>query len=132
MSSGPTQLVDAASVFGFDSHLQVPASALDDLDALGDHSLRKYVPEVDDGYRFDSDVTLAILAGFSQNRRTLIQGFHGTGKSTHVEQVAARLNWLLVRVNLDGHIARMGLVGRDAIVVRYGAQVTEFQEGILP
>jgi cobaltochelatase CobS len=125
----PTELVDVASVFGFESHLHVPAFAASDLVAGG---LDQYVPEFDSAYRFDPDVTLAILAGFSQNRRALVQGFHGTGKSTHIEQIAARLNWPLVRVNLDGHITRMDLVGRDAIVVRDGVQVTEFQEGILP
>ena len=92
----------------------------------------EWVPEIDPAYRFDPDVTLAILAGFSHNRRVLVQGLHGTGKSTHVEQVAARLNWPLVRVNLDGHITRLDLVGRDAIVLRDGVQVTEFQEGMLP
>jgi len=91
-----------------------------------------YVPEVDSAYQFDPDVTTAILAGFSHNRRVMVQGFHGTGKSTHIEQVAARLNWPTVRVNLDGHISRMDLVGRDAVVVRDGQQVTEFVEGVLP
>jgi len=92
----------------------------------------EHVPDLDPAYRFDPDVTLAILAGFGRNQRVLVQGAHGTGKTTHVEQVAARLNWPTVRVNLDGHITRMDLVGRDAIVVRDGQQVTEFQEGILP
>ncbi|MEO0693435.1 MAG: cobaltochelatase subunit CobS [Pseudomonadota bacterium] len=90
------------------------------------------VPEVDATYKFDPDTTLAILAGFSHNRRVMIQGYHGTGKSTHIEQVAARLNWPCVRVNLDSHISRIDLIGKDAIKLREGVQVTEFQEGILP
>ncbi len=92
----------------------------------------EWTPAIDPNYRFDPEVTLSILAGFSFNRRVLVQGAHGTGKSTHIEQVAARLNWPCVRVNLDGHISRMDLVGRDMIVVREGVQVTEFVEGILP
>ena len=91
-----------------------------------------YVPEIDDSYIFDRETTLAILAGFSHNRRVLIQGFHGTGKSTHIEQVAARLNWPCVRVNLDSHISRIDLIGKDAIVVKDGKQITEFKEGVLP
>jgi cobaltochelatase CobS len=90
------------------------------------------VPRIDSAYRFNPDVTLALLAGFAHNRRVLVQGMHGTGKSTHIEQVAARLNWPCVRVNLDGHISRLDLVGRDAVVLREGRQVTEFQEGIVP
>jgi cobaltochelatase CobS len=92
----------------------------------------EHVPEVDSAYRFNPDVTLALLAGFTRNRRVMLQGLHGTGKSTHIEQVAARLNWPCVRVNLDGHLSRMDLVGRDAVVLRDGQQVTEFQEGIVP
>ncbi len=92
----------------------------------------EHVPEVDAAYRFNPDVTLAILAGFMRNRRVLVQGLHGSGKSTHIEQVAARLNWPCVRVNLDGHISRLDLVGKDAVVLRDGQQVTEFQEGIVP
>ncbi|QBC30607.1 AAA family ATPase [Pandoraea sp. XY-2] len=118
----PDRLVDARSVFGIDTDLQVPAFGERD-----DH-----VPEIDTAYRFNPDVTLAILAGFMRNRRVMVQGMHGTGKSTHIEQVAARLNWPCVRVNLDGHISRLDLVGKDAIVVRDGHQVTEFQEGIVP
>ena len=92
----------------------------------------EYVPEIDPAYHFDPDTTLAILAGFTHNRRVMVQGYHGTGKSTHVEQVAARLNWPLVRINLDGHVSRIDLIGRDAIVVNEGRQITEFREGLLP
>jgi cobaltochelatase CobS len=108
--------------FGIDSDLEVPAFSVPE-----DH-----VPDIDEAYRFDHDTTLAILAGFSHNRRVMIQGYHGTGKSTHIEQVAARLNWPCIRINLDSHISRIDLVGRDAIVVRDGVQVTEFREGMLP
>ncbi|VVD73040.1 AAA family ATPase [Pandoraea terrigena] len=118
----PDRLLDARTLFGIDTDLQVPAFGERD-----DH-----VPEIDTAYRFNPDVTLAILAGFMRNRRVMVQGMHGTGKSTHIEQVAARLNWPCVRVNLDGHISRLDLVGKDAIVVRDGHQVTEFQEGIVP
>jgi len=118
----PDTLLPVREAFGIDSDLEVPAFATRD-----DH-----VPEVDEAYRFNPDVTLALLAGFTRNRRVLIQGLHGTGKSTHIEQVAARLNWPCVRVNLDGHISRLDLVGRDAVVLRDGQQVTEFQEGIVP
>ena len=90
-----------------------------------------YVPEIDENYIFDKDTTLAILAGFSNNRRVLIQGFHGTGKSTHIEQVAARLNWPCIRVNLDSHISRIDLIGKDAIVIKENKQITEFKEGII-
>ena len=92
----------------------------------------EHVPDVDEAYLFDHDTTLAILAGFAHNRRVMIQGYHGTGKSTHIEQVAARLNWPCIRVNLDSHISRIDLVGKDAIVLKDGKQVTEFREGILP
>ena len=118
----PDRLIDVREVFGVDTDLRVPAFSERD-----DH-----VPEIDDAYRFNPDVTLALLAGFARNRRVLVQGLHGTGKSTHVEQVAARLNWPCVRVNLDGHISRLDLVGKDAVVLRDGLQVTEFQEGIVP
>ena len=91
-----------------------------------------YVPEFDPAYRFDPQTTMAILAGFEHNRRVMVQGYHGTGKSTHIEQVAARLNWPLVRINLDSHVSRIDLVGKDAIVLKDGKQVTEFQEGLLP
>ena len=92
----------------------------------------EYVPKIDPDYKFDKDTTLAILAGFSFNKRVLIQGYHGTGKSTHIEQVAARLNWPCIRVNLDSHISRIDLIGKDAIVLKDGKQITEFKEGILP
>jgi cobaltochelatase CobS len=118
----PDIKIKVRQTFGIDTDMEVPAYS-----SPADH-----VPEVDDAYRFDRDTTLAILAGFAHNRRVMIQGFHGTGKSTHIEQVAARLNWPCVRVNLDSHISRIDLVGRDAIVVRDGKQVTEFREGILP
>ncbi|MBN3772920.1 AAA family ATPase, partial [Burkholderia sp. Se-20378] len=122
VTNKPDCMVSVRERFGFDSDLMVPAFGTRD-----DH-----VPDIDDAYRFNPDVTLAILAGFARNRRVLVQGMHGTGKSTHIEQVAARLNWPCVRVNLDGHISRLDLVGKDAIVVRDDVQVTEFQEGIVP
>ncbi len=121
-SGAPDSDVSARDALGIDSDIRVPAFA----------QRTEYVPDVDDAYRFDRDVSLSILAGFAQNRRVLVQGFHGTGKSTHIEQVASRLNWPCMRVNLDGHISRLDLVGRDAIVIKDGKQVTEFQEGILP
>ena len=122
MSEVADQPVDVEETFGFRSDLKV----------LGFAEPNEHVPEVDPAYRFDPAVTKAILAGFVHDRRVLVQGAHGTGKSTHLEQVAARLNWPMVRVNLDGHITRLDLVGRDAVVVRDGVQVTEFREGILP
>jgi cobaltochelatase CobS len=112
----------SARDFGVASDMQVPAFS----------RRTEYVPEVDPGYRFGPDTTLAILAGFAHNRRVMVQGYHGTGKSTHIEQVAARLNWPLIRINLDGHVSRIDLVGRDAIVVKQDRQVTEFREGLLP
>ncbi|MDE2478692.1 MAG: AAA family ATPase [Betaproteobacteria bacterium] len=118
----PERMLGVRETFGIDSDLQVPAFVERD-----DH-----VPEIDEAYRFNPDVTLALLAGFRRNRRVLVQGLHGTGKSTHIEQVAARLNWPCVRVNLDAHISRLDLVGKDAVVLREGSQVTEFQEGIVP
>ncbi|MFT5112337.1 MAG: cobaltochelatase CobS [Parasphingorhabdus sp.] len=118
----PDTEVSVKDTFGIDSPLMMPAFSEAD----------EHVPEVDQAYRFNPDVTLAILAGFSNNRRVMVQGLHGTGKSTHIEQVAARLNWPCVRINLDGHISRLDLVGRDAIVLRDNKQVTEFQEGIVP
>ena len=118
----PDRMLGVSEVFGIDSALQVHAFSTRD----------GHVPEIDSAYRFNADVTLALLAGFTRNRRVMVQGLHGTGKSTHIEQVAARLNWPCVRVNLDGHISRLDLVGRDAVVLREGKQVTEFQEGIVP
>ncbi len=112
----------SAREFGVASDMQVPAFSRPS----------DYVPRRDEAYRFDPETTLAVLAGFAFNRRVMIQGYHGTGKSTHLEQVAAVLNWPLIRVNLDGHVSRTDLVGRDAIVVRDGQQVTEFREGLLP
>src|SRR5215213_6919295 len=118
----PDMKVSVRQVFGIDSDMEVPAYSEPD-----DHT-----PDVDQDYRFDRGTTLAILAGFARNRRVIISGYHGTGKSTHIEQVAARLNWPCVRVNLDSHISRIDLIGKDAIVIKEGLQVTEFREGILP
>jgi cobaltochelatase CobS len=118
----PDTKVDARQVFGIDSDLEVPAFSV----------RTEHVPEPDSAYQFDRETTLAILAGFTFNRRVMIQGYHGTGKSTHIEQVAARLNWPCIRVNLDSHISRIDLIGKDAIVLKDGKQVTEFREGILP
>ena len=118
----PARTVNVRDVFGIDTNMSVPAFA----------EPSEHVPAIDTAYRLNPQVTLAILAGFAHNRRVVIQGLHGTGKSTHIEQVAARLNWPCVRVNLDGHVSRMDLVGKDTIVLRDGKQVTEFQEGILP
>jgi len=114
--------VSVREVFGIDVDMMVPAFSVAD----------ERVPDRDDSYVFDPDTTLAILAGFAFNRRVMIQGYHGTGKSTHIEQVAARLNWPCIRINLDAHISRIDLIGRDAIVLRDGLQVTEFREGLLP
>ena len=118
----PDTTVKVRDVFGIDSDITVPAYKERDA----------YVPDLDPDYLFDRDTTLAILAGFAHNRRVMVSGYHGTGKSTHIEQVAARLNWPCVRVNLDSHVSRIDLVGKDAIVVREGMQVTEFKDGILP
>src|SRR5258708_28144858 len=118
----PDMKVSVRQVFGIDSDLEVPAYS----------EVDPHVPEVDSDYRFDRATTLAILAGFAKNRRVMVTGYHGTGKSTHIEQVAARLNWPCVRVNLDSHISRIDLVGKDSIVIRHGQQVTEFRDGILP
>jgi len=118
----PDITVSVRQMFGIDSDMEVPA--------FSENS--EYVPATDDNYRFDRETTMAILAGFAHNRRVMIQGYHGTGKSTHIEQVASRLNWPCIRVNLDSHISRIDLVGKDAIVLKDGQQVTEFREGILP
>ncbi len=118
----PDLRLSARETFGIDSDMQVP----------GYSARTEHVPEIDTAYRFDRETTLAILAGFAFNRRVMIQGYHGTGKSSHIEQVAARLNWPCVRINLDSHISRIDLVGKDAIVLKEGKQVTEFREGLLP
>ena len=118
----PDIRVSARQVFGIETNLEVPA-----------YSQRsEHVPDLDPDYLFDRQTTLAILAGFAHNRRVMVTGYHGTGKSTHIEQVAARLNWPCVRVNLDSHVSRIDLVGKDAIVLKDGKQVTEFRDGILP
>ena len=122
INAKPTEDMSVREVFGIDSDMIVKGFA--------DRADR--VPDIDPTYKFDPDTTLAIIAGFSHNRRVMIQGYHGTGKSTHIEQVAARLNWPAVRVNLDSHISRIDLIGKDAIKLRDGKQVTEFHEGILP
>jgi cobaltochelatase CobS len=121
-STLPDITISVRQVFGLDSEMQVPAFS----------QRSEHVPDVDESYRFDHDTTMAILAGFAYNRRVMIQGYHGTGKSTHIEQVAARLNWPCIRINLDSHISRIDLIGKDAIVLKDGKQVTEFREGILP
>ncbi len=118
----PDITVSVHQTFGFESDMQVPAFSQSD----------EHVPDLDTAYRFDRDTTLAILASFAYNRKLLIQGYHGTGKSTHIEQVAARLNWPCLRINLDSHISRIDLIGKDAIVLKDGKQVTEFREGLLP
>jgi len=118
----PDMKISVRQVFGIDTDLECPAYS----------EGNEHVPELDNDYLFNRETTLAILAGFAFNRRVMIQGYHGTGKSTHIEQVATRLNWPCVRVNLDSHISRIDLVGKDAIVIRDGKQVTEFREGILP
>src|SRR5476649_968989 len=118
----PDTTVDVAKVFGIETKMKVPAFKTGN----------EYVPDFDSAYRFDRETTLAILAGFARNRRVMIQGYHGTGKSTHIEQVASRLNWPCIRINLDSHISRIDLIGKDAIVVKDGLQITEFREGLLP
>jgi cobaltochelatase CobS len=118
----PDMKVSVRQVFGIDSDLEVPAYSQPE----------EHVPDLDPDYIFDRETTLAILAGFARNRRVMITGYHGTGKSTHVEQVASRLNWPCVRINLDSHVSRIDLVGKDAIVLQDGKQVTEFKDGILP
>ena len=118
----PDREISVREAFGIDVDMTVPAFSMAD----------ERVPDLDSAYVFDADTTLAILAGFAFNRRVMVQGYHGTGKSTHIEQVAARLNWPCIRINLDAHISRIDLIGRDAIVLRDGLQVTEFREGLLP
>src|SRR5208337_192641 len=118
----PDTSVRAAEAFGIETDMEVPAFS----------HRAEHVPDIDPTYKFDRETTTAILAGFSYNRRVMVQGYHGTGKSTHIEQVAARLNWPCIRVNLDSHISRIDLIGKDAIVLKDGKQVTEFREGILP
>ena len=120
--SAQTLVIDSEKTFGFKTNMKI----------VGFNEKTKFVPEIDESYLFDETTTKAILAGFCYNRRVMIQGYHGTGKSTHIEQVAARLNWPCVRVNLDSHISRLDLVGKDAIVLEDGKQVTEFREGVLP
>ncbi len=114
--------VVASETFGIKSKMMVPAFSI----------ANEHVPEIDPTYQFDHETTMAILAGFAFNRRVMIQGYHGTGKSTHIEQIAARLNWPCIRINLDSHISRIDLIGKDAIILRDGKQITEFREGILP
>jgi cobaltochelatase CobS len=118
----PDITISVKEVFGIDVDMQVPAFS----------KRSEFVPDIDPAYCFDKDTTLSVLAGFVHNRRVLLQGFHGTGKSSHIEQVAARLNWPSIRVNLDGNISRIDLIGRDVIVIKDGKQVTEFQAGIIP
>ena len=122
VANTPDMTVSARQVFGVDFDMDVPAYSQTD----------NHVPEIDEDYLFNAETTRAILAGFAYNRRVMIQGYHGTGKSTHIEQVAARLNWPCIRVNLDSHVSRIDLVGKDAIVIQDGKQVTAFKEGILP
>ncbi len=122
LMAAPDTEIDVREAFGIDIDMKVPAFSQAD----------ERVPDLDASYVFDPDTTLAILAGFAFNRRVMVQGYHGTGKSTHIEQVAARLKWPCIRINLDAHISRIDLIGRDAIVLRDGLQVTEFREGLLP
>jgi cobaltochelatase CobS len=122
ISGLPDAKVSAHQLFNIDTDLMVPAYS----------APNEHVPDLDQDYLFDRETTLAILAGFARNRRVMVTGYHGTGKSTHIEQVAARLNWPCVRVNLDSHVSRIDLVGKDAIVLKDGKQVTEFRDGILP
>jgi len=122
LGGAPDMKLSVRQTFGIDVDMEVPAYS----------EPTEHVPDVDADYRFDKPTTLAILAGFARNRRVIVTGYHGTGKSTHIEQVAARLNWPMVRVNLDSHISRIDLIGKDAIVIKDGQQVTEFRDGILP
>ena len=118
----PNEKLEVSDVFKIDSKISVK----------GFKEKTEWVPKIDEGYIFDKETTLSILAGFNHNRRVMVQGFHGTGKSTHIEQIAARLNWPCVRINLDSHISRIDLLGKDAIKLKDGKQITEFQEGLLP
>ena len=118
----PDIKVSLKQSFGIDSEMEVSAFS----------EKSEYVPEIDKNYKFDRDTTLAIISGFAFNKRVLVQGYHGTGKSTHIEQIAARLNWPCIRVNLDSHVSRIDLIGKDAIVLKDGKQITQFNEGILP
>ena len=122
LSIVPDQEINTKEIFGIECPFKV----------CGFKSKNDHVPIIDKDYKFDPETTLAILAGFAGNRRVIIQGYHGTGKSTHIEQVAARLNWSCIRINLDSHISRIDLIGKDSIVIRDGKQITEFQEGMLP
>ena len=122
LSIEPDIKISVKQTFGFDSDMEVEAFS----------KKNEYVPEIDKNYKFDKDTTLAIISGFAFNKRVLVQGYHGTGKSTHIEQIAARLNWPCIRVNLDSHISRIDLIGKDAIVLKEGKQITQFNEGILP
>ena len=122
MENKPNKLINTKDTFGVNCNFEV----------FGFDAKNENVPEIDLSYQFDPETTVSILAGFANNRRVLIQGYHGTGKSTHIEQVAARLNWPCVRINLDSHISRIDLIGKDAIVLKDGKQITEFQDGILP
>jgi cobaltochelatase CobS len=118
----PDIKISVRQTFGIDTDMEVDAFS----------NKNEFVPRIDQDYKFDRDTTLAVLSGFAFNKRVLIQGYHGTGKSTHIEQVAARLNWPCIRVNLDSHVSRIDLIGKDAIVLKDGKQITEFKEGILP
>ncbi len=122
MENKPSKIINTKEIFGVSCHF----------DVYGFDKNSEHVPIIDSSYCFDPETTISILAGFANNRRVLVQGYHGTGKSTHIEQVAARLNWPCVRVNLDSHISRIDLIGKDAIVLKDGKQITEFQDGILP
>ena len=122
LNSKPDIKISIKQTFGIDSDMEIDAFS----------KKGEYVPEIDKSYKFDKDTTLAIISGFAFNKRVLVQGYHGTGKSTHIEQIAARLNWPCVRVNLDSHVSRIDLIGKDAIVLKDGKQVTQFNEGILP
>ena len=122
INNQPDIKLSIKQTFGIDSDLEIEAFS----------QKNEYVPEIDKTYKFDRDTTLAILSGFLFNKRVLVQGYHGTGKSTHIEQIAARLNWPCIRINLDSHVSRIDLNVKDSIVIKDGKQVTEFKEGILP